>query len=94
MTGGDGVYFWYNIYNPQDESMMVFQYGNLEPFLISYVAKASWQKWAPITGTGDETFALAPVCLEKTAKGILDCWSECIEFQQYIGQNPTFISLN
>lgn len=94
MTGGDGVYFWYNIYNPQDESMMVFQYGKLEPFLKSYEAKASWQKWAPITGTGDETFAHAPVCLEKTAKGILDCWSECIEFQQYIGQNPTFISLN
>lgn len=68
MTGGDGVYFWYNIYNPQDESMMVFQYGKLEPFLKSYEAKASWQKWAPITGTGDETFAHAPVCLEKNCK--------------------------
>lgn len=94
-TGGDGVYFYYTISNPNDDSMVAFRYGKLEPILKSEEARASWQKWGPITGngTGGEYFGKAPVCLEKTAKGMLDSWNEFVDYQKLLGQTTTFVPL-
>lgn len=93
-TVGDGVYLGINVQNPEDDGMSFFRYGKLEPVLKSQAARASWEKWGPITGNGSgEMFAHAPVLEDKTAKGILEVWGEFVEFQNYLGQSVTFAPL-
>lgn len=84
-TGGEGVSFYFILTDPQRDDLSVFHFGKLEPFLKSEEARQSWQYWDPITGDGTLYFSKAPVCLEKTAKGLLDCWDECISFQEFLG---------
>lgn len=84
-TGGEGVSFYFILTDPQRDDLSVFHFGKLEPFLKSEEARQSWQYWDPITGDGTIYFSKAPVCLERTAKGLLDCWDECISFQEYLG---------
>lgn len=84
-TGGDGVNFYFIMADPQNDDRMVFHFGRLEPFLKSEEARQSWQYWDPRTGDGTLYFSKAPVCMEKTAKGLIDCWDECISFQDYLG---------
>lgn len=88
-SGGEGMYFWYSVTNPYDDSMRFFRYGKLEPILKSEAARQSWKKWGPITGDGVSgvQFGYAPVCTEKTAKSVLEAWGEFIDFQKYIGQS-------
>lgn len=91
---GDGVTFGFLMQDPKDDSLAVFHYGKLEPFLKSEEARQSWKYWGPRTGNGTDFFGEAPVCLEKTAKGLIDCWDECLTFQQYVGQGMLFPQLS
>ncbi len=84
-TGGEGVSFYFILTDPQRDDLSVFHFGKLEPFLKSEEARQLWQYWDPLTGDGTLYFSKAPVCLEKTAKGLLDCWDECIAFQEFLG---------
>ena len=77
--------FYFIMADPQNDDRMVFHFGRLEPFLKSEEARQSWQYWDPRTGDGTLYFSKAPVCMEKTAKGLIDCWDECISFQDYLG---------
>ena len=91
---GDGVTFGFWMQDPQDDTLAVFHYGKLEPFLKSEEARKSWKYWGPRTGDGRDYFGQAPVCWEKTAKGLIECMDECLAFQQYLGQSLLFPQLS
>lgn len=90
-TFGEYVDFGFCMTNPDNSAMKIFRYGRLAPFLKSTESKKMWQS---LYGTG--LLPDAPVMTDRSAKGLLGLWSDCISYQQKYGSTtfPELGSIN
>ncbi|MDD5602804.1 MAG: hypothetical protein PHG48_01815 [Eubacteriales bacterium] len=87
-SGGSKADFWFRVTDPVNVDLQIFYYGKLEPFLKSAEASAVW-KMIDTTGV----YSAAPVMTDRSARGLLSVWSQCIEYQKLHGTS-TFTTLN
>ncbi|NCB32356.1 MAG: hypothetical protein EOM64_00500 [Erysipelotrichia bacterium] len=76
VTCGQYASFGFNIFNPNNTAYQIFRYGALAPFLKNWDSKQLHQKYSPGFLTD------APVMTDRSAKGLLNIWNDCISYQK------------